>query len=39
MIVDVDLDIHVEMVKFARKVANTAPLKDMIGEYSTRGFA
>ncbi|KIP10401.1 hypothetical protein PHLGIDRAFT_240805 [Phlebiopsis gigantea 11061_1 CR5-6] len=25
-----DLDIHVEMVKFARRVANTAPLKDMV---------
>lgn len=25
-----DLDIHVEMVKFARKVANTSPMKEML---------
>ncbi|GJE87488.1 GMC family oxidoreductase [Phanerochaete sordida] len=27
---DFDLDIHVEMVKFARKVANTSPMKEML---------
>ena len=26
----IDLDIHVEMAKFARKVANTSPMKEML---------
>ena len=28
-----DMDVLVEMCKFTRKAANTAPFKDMYGEY------
>jgi hypothetical protein len=32
-----DLDIHVEMAKYARTVGNTAPLKDMIVKETNSG--
>ena len=32
----VDLQVWVEMVKFARRLGTTSPLKDMISEYMQR---
>lgn len=30
--VQIDVDIHVEMLKYTRRVANTSPMKEMIGK-------